>query len=1183
MPRWKKYALFTAGIVLGLLLLSMLIVPWQIKQQGSAWFAENTSRRLTIEKAFFNPFTLTVEIEGLKLTGQNSEQTFVALQRLMLSGSVRSLIDLAVILDRVELDAPFVNIELLGKQEFNFSDFSRLGGDSPPPAEEASGPLHFSFNNIVISGGSLDFIDRTSAKKSRHEIRELSLSVPFIGNIPYLSDEYVEPQLRLLLNGSEIRAAGQLKPFHQSLETSLTLLLDEVDLAYYASHSPVPLPVEIQSGVLDTQIDLAYRISATEKPKLMLGGELALTDIDIREPDGQELFRLPTLILELDWANLMQLDFNLLSLDIYRPELFVNRDRNGQWNFQRLLPAAPERNAETVEETAGLPLLQVEQVSLIDAQVHYRDAYPPGGFAEKIQAINLQLEQLSTHLNRVTGLAFELQTARGLSLSLNGQLGLNPLTADLSLLLNGFRLKPHYPFLADLLTRPLAGALNLASNIRYDTENNLRLLQTQLGLHSLLVPFGGKDKFTLQDFSVTGGSFDLKKRHLSLGSIRLVGGELAATRRGDGSLTPLDLLRERPAQQTKAEPAAEEADTEGLKVTVGYFAVDDLGLKFTDAGLPKKPQARIDRLSLSLQDLSYPEATPSPFRLSGKIGKRGSFAFSGKLLHTPLRLRANSTIKALPLADFNDFLPEQVKVSLKDGKFYSTLALKLQQQPDGFSGSFGGRINVSDFSLRDPLDQGELLAWESLDLEGIRGEIAPLKLQIEEVALSNYLAKIQIDPEGRVNLNSVTAQPAAAQQAETAEPPREVEALTEDQGKGTPADIRIPAVTLQGGTVSFTDRHLPTTFSTTMYELGGRITGLASEESMLADVDLRGQLENHSPLTVSGKLNPLSEELFADLTIRFQDIDLAPMTPYSGTYLGYVIDKGKLYLDLNYQIEHQNIKASNRIMVDQFTFGDSVKSDKATSLPIALAVALLKDSKGEIHLEVPISGDLSDPSFSIAGAIFTILKNLLVKAATSPFSLLASLLDGDEDFSSIAFAPGIARLSDNQQRKLAKLAGMLAQRPALALEIGAFVDRQEDPEGYRKDQLQQLILATKRQEMQEVGKAPQTQSEINLTEEEYPEYLTRVYQAADFPRPRNFVGLLKKLPVPEMEKLLLANILVEEEQLQGLAQARGRIVRDALIADNEEIKPRIFLKSVDIYQTPKAGNPSRVEFNISSK
>ncbi|MDA3902841.1 MAG: DUF748 domain-containing protein [Desulfuromusa sp.] len=1192
MSRWLKITLISVVVIFGLLLSTMLIVPWQIKKQGSHWIAENTARSLTIEKASFNPFTLTVEISGTKLTEQNSDQTFVAFKRLMLSGSVKSIIKQAIILDRVELDDPFVNLELLGKQEFNFSDFTRLGSEKPDPvATEPSKPLYFSLNNIVLTNGSIDFTDKTSEKKSQHKIRELALRVPFVGNIPYLTDKYVEPLLRMLLNGAEIEAEGKLKPFKDSLETNLFLTLDNVDLAYYAFHSPIPLPIDVKQGMLDCEIDLSYKISKSEKPILMLGGELALSDIDLRELDGRELFRMPTLILDLDWADLFVQDFNLVSLDIYEPQIYVDRDKSGRWNFQRIMlpeeTAAVAKEESTTEDAAAgsLPLLTIEKLALMDGQIHYRDDFVPSGFVEEIRQINLNLDGFSTHPGKKTAATLKLQTDRDFAIAINGELGINPAVAVVDLTAGTLPLKPYYPYLEGLLTAPIEGVLNLAGQIIYTADSNIQVKQAQLELNDLLVPFSGKDQFTLSDFSMTDSSFDLQQQTISLGTIQLSSGNIKATRLADGSFSPLQLLREQPPTDSAATVKNSEPN-QPWKIRAESVDLQKFKLLLTDASLAKEPQVNIPDFTLHAENLSYPIAEKSPFALTAKVGKKGSINVDGTVVHTPLQLQAQTQIKSFPLTFLNNFVPEGIEISFKDGKLYSSLAIHLEQQPEKFSGKFSGKLNVSNFDLRDPIGEGELLTWGNLNLDDIKGEITPFSLHVKEVVLSDYLANIQITPEGRVNLTSITATKAATnlEEANSEQSGIKEVVITEDISPSEPPpDIRIDALTLQGGTVSFIDRHLPSIFSTTMYELGGRVTGLASAEQMQADVDLRGQLENHSPLTVSGKINPLSRDLFADLTLSFKDIDLTPMTPYSGTYLGYVIDKGKLYLDLNYHIEHQKISAKNKVMIDQFTFGDTVESDKATSLPVAFAIALLKDSNDEIHLDVPISGDLSDPDFSIVGVIFTVLKNLLVKAATSPFSLLASMLGGDEDFTGISFASGITTIDEEQLTKLAGLAEMLVKRPALTLEISGFADKELDPEGYRQEQLRQKLVDSKWRKMEEDGNAPASKADVVISTEEHPEVLLEVYKEAEFPRPRSFIGILEKLPAPEMEKLLLTNILAGEEQLQELAKLRAMAVRDALEAVNAEIKPRLFLKKTDIYQPPKDGPASRVEFNISSK
>ena len=88
------------------------------------------------------------------------------------------------------------------------------------------------------------------------------------------------------------------------------------------------------------------------------------------------------------------------------------------------------------------------------------------------------------------------------------------------------------------------------------------------------------------------------------------------------------------------------------------------------------------------------------------------------------------------------------------------------------------------------------------------------------------------------------------------------------------------------------------------------------------------------------------------------------------------------------------------------------------SLPVKLATALLADSKGVIDLDLPISGSLNDPEFRIGPIIFKVIVNLIGKALTSPFALLASALGGDEDLDHVSFAPGSAELSASARKGL---------------------------------------------------------------------------------------------------------------------------------------------------------------------
>jgi hypothetical protein len=369
-----------------------------------------------------------------------------------------------------------------------------------------------------------------------------------------------------------------------------------------------------------------------------------------------------------------------------------------------------------------------------------------------------------------------------------------------------------------------------------------------------------------------------------------------------------------------------------------------------------------------------------------------------------------------------------------------------------------------------------------------------------------------------------------------------------------------------------------------MYNLGGRVSGLSSDVGAYADVDLRGNLENQSPLSITGRINPLRGDLYADLKVRFTGIELSPATPYSGTYLGYGIDRGKLSLDLSYLIDKKKLDSQNKVLIDQFTFGRKIESDKATNLPVRLAVALLKDRQGVISLDLPVTGRTDDPKFSVWGVVWKILKNLLVKAATSPFALLSSMFGGGQDFSEIAFAPGSNRLTAAEEAKLRNLAKAFHERPALKLDVAGYVDRERDAEGYRNELLLKNLKAEKflalvKDKQNQPG---QTQESMEITAADYPVWLKVVYKKAKFPKPRNFIGMLKDIPDAEMKKLILTNTTVGDAELKALARERATVVRTYLVQQAKLEPERVFEKGGDIYQPPKEEGKvaSRVEFGI---
>jgi len=300
-------------------------------------------------------------------------------------------------------------------------------------------------------------------------------------------------------------------------------------------------------------------------------------------------------------------------------------------------------------------------------------------------------------------------------------------------------------------------------------------------------------------------------------------------------------------------------------------------------------------------------------------------------------------------------------------------------------------------------------------------------------------------------------------------------------------------------------------------------------------------------------------------------------------YAGYPITKGKLSMDVKYKIEDQKLQASNHLFLDQLTFGEKVDSPTATKLPVLLAVSLLKNSRGEIDINLPISGSLDDPKFSVGGIIVQVIVNLLTKVVTAPFALLASAFGGSEELGYVEFAPGAAALGEAQLKRLDILAKALNDRPGLKLDIIGRSEPSKDAEGVRRAKYESKLRAAKVRQLTRSGGDSVDPATVRITEQERPALIAAVYSDEKIPdKPRNVIGLAKTIPAPEMEQLILKHLTATPEDLRALATARATAVRDYLETKGKVSRDRLF--QVEPKLTAEGiqdkGAPTRVDFSL---
>ncbi|MGA7438050.1 MAG: DUF748 domain-containing protein, partial [Luteibacter sp.] len=394
---------------------------------------------------------------------------------------------------------------------------------------------------------------------------------------------------------------------------------------------------------------------------------------------------------------------------------------------------------------------------------------------------------------------------------------------------------------------------------------------------------------------------------------------------------------------------------------------------------------------------------------------------------------------------------------------------------------------------------------------------------------------------------------------------------------GPAPEIQIGEITLARGQLNYTDNFIKPNYTANITDLAGRIGGFGTEPGPPAELLLQGKLDEKSPVDISGTINPLTPVAFLDIKGKADGVELTGLSPYSGRYAGYPIASGVLNVDVHYQLDQRKLKADNHIFIEQLTFGDRINEPGVSHLPVKLAVALLKNAQGQIDVHVPVSGSLDDPKFSIGGLIWRAIGNLIVRAATAPFRLLASIGGNQHaDLGYVVFAPGSAVLDATAQSRLTQLVALLKSKPSLKLDITGRMDPTVDEKGLRKVMVDDQVREAKAEHDDVKGDV----ATLKLTPDEYEHYLVRVYKKSDFPKPKNLIGLTKSQPPEVMQQLLQTHMTVDAAALENLAERRAESVRQWLQGKLDPSRMTVHPPKLDAKGITDKGKSSRVDFGL---
>jgi uncharacterized protein involved in outer membrane biogenesis len=1183
-----RWVLWAVGGLLALWLVAWLAVPPLVKSQAEQRLSALLGREVRIGRIGFSPWSLTLSVEQFALASAAGAGAppQLSIERVSANADIRSVLRLAPVIEALQIDMPVLRVARTAEGRYDFDDIvHRLQAAAPPPSPNDR-PTRFALYNLTLNGGSVEFDDRPVQRQ--HRLQDLHVALPFLSSLPDYVAVDVLPRLAFKLNGAAFDSGAQAKPFAQDRASQIDLRITDLDLAPWLPYVPAGLVLKPSRGRLATQLQVQFALASDGAPRVALRGNVSLADAAFVAADGASAPALAWRHLDVALNDVQPLARKIALGDITLggAQIDVRRDAQGRIN---LLPAPAVGAAAPPAPAASAPAagkaspwqVSLTRFALNQARVDWHDASTRPAAALRLEPVDVQLGALRWPFEAPMPLKLSARVAprdgggEPAALAVEGQ-GTDR-SGEVRIELKGLDLAWLEPYAASVLTAQLQGRAAAQAALSWNQGDALQFKLASVGatVDSLrLVDTRGTQRapVSVGNLALADATVDLAAQQVTLGSLKVDRPSFALTRDAHGGWNFAQWTRAGDAPP-RAEAAASTTppwrlQVGELQVAAGEFRLDDQ----RPGAAPGDPVRLRGAFSASVRDLAWPSGPAAKTQLQVRVSQSdapsagarsvgGRIDWNGTVASVPLAARGTLRIERFPVHAFEPYIAAaagglNVALLRADVDWRGDIAVA-QRPNEQWDASAKGNARIADLRLHERTAAqaarggDELLTWQSFALDGLAFDLragAKPKLQIASASLSDFYSRLVITEDGRLNLRDV----AAAPRPEGATSPPVAPALAAS-AVGTPApdlpiDIRIGGVKLANGKVDFTDRFIRPNYSAALSELNGTLGAFDSTTPReMAALDLKGRAAGTALLEINGALNPTAQPLALDIKAKATDLELAPLSPYAGRYAGYAIERGKLSMDVAYKIDPDGkLDAKNQVILNQLTFGDKVESPDATKLPVLLAVALLKDRNGVIDLNLPISGSINDPQFSIWGIVFKIIGNLLAKALTAPFALLAG--GGGEDLSFVGFAPGTTTFNDAGRQTLDKVAKALADRPALKMTVTGACDPQSERDAMQQAALDARIASEQRRDALRAGAAADAPLPL-LSAAQRDTLVKRIYSDTRLPdKPRNAIGIARDIPAPEMEALLRRAVPVTTDSARELALQRGLAVRDALVA-----------------------------------
>ena len=459
-----------------------------------------------------------------------------------------------------------------------------------------------------------------------------------------------------------------------------------------------------------------------------------------------------------------------------------------------------------------------------------------------------------------------------------------------------------------------------------------------------------------------------------------------------------------------------------------------------------KPPARLvlTKLRAQADNFTWPVKGPMTLALSAGLPGGGTLDIKGPMTVLPFDTELTVAIRDAPVAPYQPYIPIPARLS---GRYFGDSRNRIAFRDGALVAQSKGNSWAQNVEIREPGASQPAIRVERMELVGIDFDW-PRRAVLVKAGFRRPRVDIERSADGSFNLRRLFTPPGDAGTSARPEPKPAAPSTPPSKSLLETMRLEFGEVRIEDGTIRFLDRTTQPAFSQDLSRLALTVTGYGNRPGRRAKLALQSVAGGDAALDIRGEIGPLASPAYVDLVGELRSFKLPSVDPYASAAIGWVIKKGDLQYKVRFKLDGNQLSAENDVAIGQLQVapasgGDEVK--RRIGLPLGLIVALIKDQKGEIRANVPVTGTLNDPKFALGDAIWTAIKNVLVNVVTSPFKALGRLFSGgggadkveEPKVDPVTFAAGSAVLSPAMEEHLLRVADFLRRSPFVNLALSA--------------------------------------------------------------------------------------------------------------------------------------------------